>query len=107
MFFQETLGETFKKRTFLYTDLAATGKGLTRDYPSYKEEDMSYYDYYINREQYRERIRQAEKERIIRQIQKSNQDQECKNSKKRSSERGSWIGRISWAIKNANQASAH
>jgi hypothetical protein len=67
---------------------------------------MSYYDYYINREQYRERIRQAEKERFIRHIQKSNQDQKRKDSKERSPESGRWIDRISWAIKNAHQASA-
>jgi hypothetical protein len=68
---------------------------------------MSYYDYYINREQYRERIRQAEKERIIRHIQKSAQENRRSSSKKRSRESASWIERISWAIKNASQSSAH
>ncbi len=67
---------------------------------------MSYYDYYINREQYRERIRQAEKERIIRKIQESSQDQKRQDSKNRSSESSRWIDRISWAIKNASQISA-
>ena len=31
-----------------------------------------YYDYYIKREQYQDLIRESGKERIIRQIQKSN-----------------------------------
>jgi len=68
---------------------------------------MSYYDYYINREQYREKIRQAGKERIIRRIHKSNQEKSCGSTQERSQESGSWIERISWAVKQACQASAH
>jgi hypothetical protein len=72
-----------------------------------KEENMSYYDYYINREQYRERIRQAEMERIIRRIQKSNQEKRRSSKQEHSRESGSWIERISWAVKKARQVSAH
>lgn len=67
---------------------------------------MSYYDYYIIREMYQEKIRKAEKERMIRRIQKSNQEKRRISSKERSMESGSWIERISWAIKNARQISA-
>lgn len=68
---------------------------------------MSYYDYYINREHYREGIRQAEKERIIRRIQKSNQEKSRSSKQARSRESGSWIERISWTVKKSRQASAH
>lgn len=64
-------------------------------------------DYYFKREQYQDIIRESGKERIIRQIQKSNRDRDRKSPRERRRERTSWIEKIGWAIKEAGQISAH
>jgi hypothetical protein len=62
--------------------------------------------YYAKHEQYKDYRREAEQERIIRQIQKANQ--ENKHQAASSSDwKGSWISRISWAIKEARGITAH
>jgi hypothetical protein len=61
--------------------------------------------YYAKREQYQDMIREAEKERMIRQIQKANREKNQKASNA-SWEKSSWIHKISWAIREARQSSA-
>ncbi len=64
---------------------------------------MSFQQYYDNRARYESLLREAEKERLIHQIQLANRE---KNRNKSHQEKSSWIQKISWAIKNANEISA-
>lgn len=65
------------------------------------------YGYYVKHEQYKDYRRESEKERIIRQIQKSNREKSSNYGGNQRREGSSWIEKISWAIREARGISAH
>jgi hypothetical protein len=77
---KETLVETLWKRTLLYTDGAGPRKGFSRRHSYQTRGGTMFNHYYVQQEKYQDLLKDAEKERLIQQIQKSNQVHSDQNS---------------------------
>jgi hypothetical protein len=80
-------GETFRKRCLLYTGSAGDGKGL------YQKGENMFNNYYAKQEQYKDLLKEAEKERLLKQLKRA---EEATNKKPNHNEDWSWS---SWFFK--------
>ena len=92
-------GETLRKRPLLYTDGAGAGKGL------YQKGENMFNHYYAKQEQYKDFIKDAEKERIIKEIRQAEKEKKSKSSQNEDWAPGSLIEKLGLIFNSSQQIS--
>lgn len=62
---------------------------------------MFFHNYYVKQEQYKDQIKEVEKDRIIRQIRKSNQESRRRESRESDAKTARWIANLRWSLKDS------
>ena len=92
-------GETFRKRSLLYTGGAGDKNGLTN-----KEANM-FNHYYAKQEQYKDLLKEAEKERLLKELKEANKNS-SKESNKESWSWSSWLLKLSHNLQESKLLSS-
>ncbi len=93
-------GETLRKRNLLYTYGAGAGKGL------YQKGENMFNEYYIKQEQYKDFIKEGEKERIIKEIRESKKEKKSNFSQDEDLSPISWLEKLSLIFKDSQLISS-
>ena len=84
----------------MYTDGAGAGKGL------YQKGENMFNHYYASHEKYKDLLKEAEKERLLRQLKEANKASRKKSNKEEDWSWSSWLLKLNHSLKESKLLSS-